>query len=90
MAHLIFQKSDPKVNKILRHFPVKCVYFECGVVAPCEDDILVDIDTLDPLVMALLLSSLGQPLQAPDLDKYFEKKTFYNWIGLKYLLKVLL
>ena len=65
-------------------------YFECGVVAPSEDDILVDIDTLDPLVMALLLSSLGQPLQAPDLDKYFEKKTFYNWIGLKYLLKVLL
>ena len=56
-------------------------YFERGVVAPCEDDILVDIDTLDPLVMALLLSSLGQPLQAPDLDKYFEKKHFIIGLG---------
>ena len=35
--------------------------------------------------MALLLSSLGEPLKAPDLHKYFEKKTFYNWIGVKYL-----
>lgn len=42
---------------------------EGGIIAAGEDNIVVDVDTLDSFVMAFLLPNLGQPFKIPNLNK---------------------